>query len=91
MHSNNILIVHSHFDEYNKHILIKDGCVFEAISKKGSHTITVCELFRLKIVEARAKAALNSKTPESELIYLIMNASKEELTKAMAAVMKRIK
>ncbi|MFP5042304.1 HNH endonuclease [Parasediminibacterium sp. JCM 36343] len=89
-HSKNMMIIHSHYDNYNTNILIKDGCVFEAISKKGSHTITVCELFRLKIVEEKAKAALKSKTPESKLINFIMKATKEELTQAMAELMKRI-
>jgi hypothetical protein len=83
--------VHSHYDKYDDHILIHNECVFEAISKKGSHTITICELFRLKIVEKKAKASLIKKSNESELINLIMNSSKEELTEAMSELMKRIK
>ena len=78
-------------DIYEKHILIHSGCVFEAISKRGSHTITVCQLFRLKIVEKKAKESLKSKSKESDLINLIMNASKDELTDAMTELMKRIK
>lgn len=90
-HSNNHTIVHAHYDEYNKHILIHDGCVFEPISKKGSHTITVCELFRLKVVEKKAKAAMAEVSEESKLVSLIMNASQSELTDAMTELMKRIK
>jgi uncharacterized protein (TIGR02646 family) len=90
-HSNHHSIVHPHYDIYENHILIHNGCVFEAISKKGSHTITVCQLFRLKIVEKKAKEALKQKSKESELINLIMNASKDELTDAMTELMKRIK
>ena len=90
-HSKHHTIVHAHYDIYEKHILIHNGCVFEAISKRGSHTITVCQLFRLKIVEKKAKESLKNKSKESELINLIMNASKEELTDAMTELMKRIK
>lgn len=90
-HSKNHTIVHAHYDEYNKHILIHDGCVFEPLSKKGSHTITVCELFRLKVVEKKAKAAIAKVSEESKLVSLIMNASQSELTDAMTELMKRIK
>jgi hypothetical protein len=90
-HSNHHTIVHAHYDIYEDHILIHNGCIFEAISKRGSNTITICQLFRLKVVEKKAKASLKSKSKESELINLIMNASKDELTEAMTELMKRIK
>ncbi len=90
-HSKNHTIVHAHYDIYENHILIHNGCVFEAISKRGSNTITICQLFRLKVVEKKAKASLKSKSKESELINLIMNASRDELTEAMTELMKRIK
>jgi uncharacterized protein (TIGR02646 family) len=90
-HSRNHTIVHAHYDEYHEHILIHDDCVFEPLTKKGSHTITTCELFRLKLVEKKAKASLSSKSEESELVNLIMNASQTELTDAMTELMKRIK
>ncbi|MEQ8237932.1 MAG: HNH endonuclease [Cyclobacteriaceae bacterium] len=90
-HSKNHTIVHAHYDDYSLHIKIHDGCVFEPLTKKGSHTITTCELFRLKLVEKKAKASLSKKSEESELINLIMNASPTELTDAMKELMKRIK
>ena len=52
----NFIIVHAHFDEYSNHIDIINNCVFVAKTKKGSETITFCELFRLSTVEQRAKA-----------------------------------
>ena len=90
-HSKHHTIIHPHFDNYEGNILIHNGCVFEALSNKGSHTITVCQLFRLKEVEKKAKSALKTKTKEGELISLIMSASPEELTNVMAELMKRIK
>lgn len=90
-HSKHHTIIHAHYDDYSQHILIHNGCVFEPISKKGSHTITVCELFRLKLVEKKAKATIMKNSKESELISLIMNASQEELTSAMTELIKRIK
>lgn len=90
-HSKHHTIIHPHFDDYEDNILIHNGCVFEAISTKGSHTITVCQLYRLKVVEKKAKSALKNKTKEGELISLIMSASQEELTDAMTELMKRIK
>lgn len=59
--SNNIKIIHAHYDEYSKHIEILPGSVYVAITSKGSETITICELFRLKEVQKRANA-FNSKT-----------------------------
>ena len=47
-------IIHAHFDEYSNHIDIINNCVFVAKTKKGSETITFCELFRLSSVEQRA-------------------------------------
>jgi uncharacterized protein (TIGR02646 family) len=91
-HSINHTIIHAHYDDYYEHILIHDGCIFEALSKKGSHTITVCELFRLKLVEQKARASLSKRSSESELINLIMNASQSELTDAITtALIQRIK
>src|SRR5690606_34025144 len=52
----NFTIVHAHFDEYSNHIDIINSCVFVAKTKKGSETITFCELFRLSTVEQKVKA-----------------------------------
>jgi hypothetical protein len=91
VNSKKITIVHAHYDEYDKNINLIDNCIFEPLTKKGSHTITVCELFRLKVVEKKAKAAITKRTPESKLIEYIVNASPEELGKAMIELSKRIK
>lgn len=89
--SKNFIIVHAHFDDYNEHIIIHEGLVFEAISVEGSHTITVCELFRLKIVEKRAKEQKEKVSLKGALTSLINGASKEELVAALSEVAKRIK
>lgn len=52
----NFKIIHAHYDEYSNHIDIINNCVFVAKTKKGSETITFCELFRLSSVEQKAKA-----------------------------------
>lgn len=85
------LIVHAHYDNYNQHIVIHNDCVFEGISKKGCRTIEVCELFRLKAVEKKAKKVLTSRTKPSELINLVMKASPKELTQVMTEISKRLK
>jgi uncharacterized protein (TIGR02646 family) len=89
--SKKITIIHAHYDDYTKNINIIDNCIFEPLTKKGSHTITVCELFRLKVVEKKAKSAITSRTPESMLINYIVNASSNELAMAMIELSKRIK
>lgn len=89
--SRNYLIVHAHFDNYSEHIIIHNDCVFEGISKKGCRTIEVCELFRLKTVEKKAKKALSARTKLSELISLAMKATPLELTELMIEISKRIK
>lgn len=89
--SKNCTIVHPHYDSYSANILIHNGCVFEALTAKGSHTITVCELFRLKIVENKAKEKIAKKNRNSQLINLIMAADQVELQNAMTELMKRIK
>lgn len=52
----NFIIIHAHYDEYSNHIDVINNCVFVAKTKKGSETITFCELFRLNTVEQKAKA-----------------------------------
>ncbi|GAA3783884.1 HNH endonuclease [Flavobacterium ginsengiterrae] len=89
--SKNVTIIHAHYDKYDENINIIDNCIFEPISKKGSHTITVCELFRIKIAEKKAKEVIVNRSPESKLIDLIVNAPADQLSIAFAELMKRIK
>ncbi len=56
VHGNAYSIVHPNIDDFNEHLAINEGYVFEALTSKGSHTITVCELFRLKEVMKRNNA-----------------------------------
>jgi len=63
----NIKIIHAHYDEYRTHIEILDDCIYIAKSKKGSETITICELFRLKTVEENARRFITGKSIISQL------------------------
>ena len=89
--SDNLLIVHAHFDKFNDHIIIHQGFLFEPISKKGSNTITVCELFRLKTVEELAKVAISKKSDENQIIDKLLKSSKEELGAVLIEIRKYIK
>lgn len=66
-------IIHAHYDEYLDHIDIIDDCVFVAKTKKGSYTIHLCELFRLKTAEQKAKTFQT--TSSSILQELVDNLS----------------
>lgn len=57
--SNNFKIIHAHYDNYSDHIDIVNKCIFVSKTSKGSETITVCNLFRLSVVEEKAKAYQN--------------------------------
>lgn len=74
-------IVHSHYDNYSAHIEITNNCVFTAKTRKGSETITYCELFRLRIVEERA-TEFNNKS-QSAISHLISDLKEgDEVQKA---------
>lgn len=90
-HSKNITIIHSHYDDYNKHIKIHGKCVYEALSKKGSHTITICELFRLKKAEEKARKVKMVKKKAKKLIKKAENATPVELMKILKKLKKIIK
>jgi uncharacterized protein (TIGR02646 family) len=90
-HSKNISIIHPHYDKYEEHITIHNDCLYEGITKKGSHTNTVCELFKIRIALEKAKKSTSIKTPSSKLIADAMNATPEELTELMIELSKRIK
>lgn len=51
----NFKIIHAHYDEYSDHIEIFNNIIFIPRSTKGSETITFCELFKLRVVEQRAR------------------------------------
>jgi len=86
--SQNFLIVHAHYDDYDKHIEIHSGCIFEGLTKKGCRTIEVCELFRLKNVEKNAKKILAARTKHKNIIDIIKNTNKEELRDILAEIVK---
>jgi len=90
-HSKNMTIIHAHYDDYYEHIKIHGKCVFEALTRKGSHTITVCELFRLKKAESKARKVKMVKKKASRLIKKAENASPEELVIILKKLKKTIK
>ncbi|PWB22592.1 HNH endonuclease [Flavobacterium sp. HTF] len=86
--SKSIKIVHSHFDNYSEHIRIENDCVFIPLSKKGSETITTCELYRLITVEQKAKESLIKKSDNS-LLKDVMKLPKNEKLELLNELMKR--
>ena len=90
-HSKNTLIIHAHYDEYDKHIEIHEGLLFEAITKKGSHTITTCELFRLKKALKKAKEQKQNANKSSQLVAAAMKADADELVEILKVIQGRIK
>lgn len=75
----NFIIVHSHYDEYTNHIDIIDNCIFVAKTKKGSETITFCELFRLSTVEQKTQA-YRKKSPNilQQLVVELKDGNEED-------------
>ena len=74
-------IVHAHYDSYPEHIRIDNESVYIAQSSKGSETITICELFRLNIVEANMKKFTAGKQSVlAQLTEAIRTGTPEELT-----------
>lgn len=72
-------IIHAHYDDYSQHIEILDNCVYVAQTKKGSETITMTELFRLKVVEESAKKFKTEKSILSKLTEELRTANKEDI------------
>jgi len=66
--SKNIKIIHPHYDEYSENIEIKSGGIYIALTSKGSETITICELFRLKEVQRRENESKSKTSLAAELI-----------------------
>ena len=62
---------------YSTHIKVDDGCIYIAKSKKGSETITICELFRLSTAEENAKKFKISQSPMSQLVENMRKAKTE--------------
>lgn len=90
-HSKNTKIIHGHYDDYYAHIEIHQGLLYEAITKKGSHTITTCELFRLKKALKKVKTTRQNATPSSQLVAQAMTADAAELIEVMKVIQSRIK
>lgn len=79
-------IIHAHYDKYSQHIDIAGDCIYVALTKKGSETITLCELFRLRKVEDHVKKN-TTKLSMVHLTKLICSKSNEEAV----AVLEEIK
>ena len=77
--SDKIKIIHAHFDDYYTHIDIINNTIYSPNTSKGSETKTICELFRLKEVEANAKK-YSSNDPIKILVEDIRNSSPESFT-----------
>ena len=65
------IIIHPHFDDFNKHIEIEDGLFIKARDNyKGQNTIEICGLWRPLYVDRRAKhLAINMMDREYIALY----------------------
>ncbi|RLJ72856.1 HNH endonuclease [Pedobacter alluvionis] len=86
--SKNIKIIHSHFDNYSENIKIENDCVFIPLTKKGSETITVCELYRLITVEQKAKESLIKKS-DGKLLRDALRLSKNDKMELINELLQR--
>ncbi len=68
-----------------------DDCLFAGLSKKGCHTTTVCGLYRLIVVEKKAKEALSKKSDVSLLVNALINAKTDEEKDRITELLKLIK
>lgn len=72
-------IIHAHYDIYEKHIKILEGLIYNAQSRKGSETITICELSRLQFIENKAKQIKTNNSDDSKLVEDLRNAPKDKI------------
>ncbi|OPC56795.1 HNH endonuclease [Elizabethkingia bruuniana] len=86
--SRHLKIIHSHFDNYSEHIRIENDCVFIPLTKKGSETITICELYRLITVEQKAKESLIKKN-DNKLLQDVLKLPKDEKVKLINELLQR--
>lgn len=77
VNGSNFKIIHAHYHNYNEHINIIDNCIYVAKSTEGSETITICELFRLLVVEENAKKFRAKQSPVAELLENLRIAKTE--------------
>ena len=84
--SANFKIIHPHFDNYSEHITIQNSCIYIASSKKGSETITICELFRLRKVHEQSKKYNTGKSIASRLIESLRTSNPDEVDGLMAKI-----
>jgi len=77
---NNFLIIHAHFDDYNKCIEIHEGSIYEALDNegKGCDTIKICKLHRMKEVLTKMRTVKTRKSPIRNLVEDLRNATPED-------------
>lgn len=77
INGSNFKIIHAHYDDYSTHITILEDCIYTPKSKKGSETITICELYRLSVVEENAKKFQTSQSRIAKLVEDLRTAKTE--------------
>lgn len=87
----NFRIVHAHYDTYDDHIEIIQGCVFSALSNKGAETIRICKLWHLKTTIARAQDYIASTTDIGDIVEQIRTTEKGNLKHLLDALTDRLK
>lgn len=78
------LIVHAHYDEYDKHIINREECVYIARTAKGSDTIKFCELFRFLVILEKSKKKITEKSVLSKLVEEIRTGDSDKINELKA-------
>lgn len=66
--SNNLTIIHAHYDRYCDHIDILNNVLYIPKTDKGCETIKLCELYRLRTVESNMKSFLSEQGDIKRLV-----------------------
>lgn len=75
----NFKIVHPHFDDYDLHIAIHYGSIYEGLDAKGHNTLSACNISRLrKVIQRQREADLNNGSLTYKLINALTNATPEQ-------------
>lgn len=75
--SNNLTIIHAHYDRYCDHIDIRDRVIYVPKTDKGCETIKLCKLYRMQTVEDNMKTFLSQQGEIKVVVEQIRNNKKE--------------
>ncbi len=88
--SNAFKIVHPHFDNYDDHILIINGCYIDKGSKKGNFTIGACNLNRKLAVFGWEPNIIDDEKITNEMNSFIDETDPEKRKKHLGNIKKQL-